>query len=193
MTATNLKVPPHGQSVTREVSRPTFFMAHKDLGYRGKLPGKATLRLELPLCVPEVDRGLFVHDAEVALSQAEEKARQDVRAAGKTFLGVARCRNVDHRRTAKIWEPHGPNSGASPYLVHDKEEEKCLLASLHLFLQAYALAYARFKAGDHTVTFPQGTYRLVRSFGARVATLPAATAASVPAIAGILPAASPPT
>ncbi|MBT9557552.1 MAG: hypothetical protein IV100_16045 [Myxococcales bacterium] len=176
-----------------EVSRPTFFMAHKALGYRGRMPEKVTLRLELPLCVPEADRGQFVHDAEVALSAAEEKARQDVRAAGKTFLGVARCRNVDHRRTAKSWEPHGPNTGPSPFLVHDKEEEKRLLAGLHLFLQAYALAYARFKAGDHTVTFPQGTYRLVRSFGARVATLPSATAVAVPAIAGLLPAPSPPT
>ncbi len=55
------------------------------------------------------------------------------------------------------------------------------------------LAYARFKAGDPTVTFPRGTYRLVRSFGARVAPLPPATAVAVPAIAGLLPAAFPPT
>ncbi|MBT9558991.1 MAG: hypothetical protein IV100_23370, partial [Myxococcales bacterium] len=34
-----------------EVSRPTFFMAHKDLGYRGRLPEKVELRYELPVCV----------------------------------------------------------------------------------------------------------------------------------------------
>jgi hypothetical protein len=129
----------------------------------------------------------------VALSAAEERARQDVRATGKTFLGAAHSRNVDHRRTAKRWEPHGPNTGPNPFLVHDNEEEKRLLAELHLFLHAYVLAYARFKAGDPTVTFPRGTYRAVRSFGAHVAPLPPATAAAVPAIAGLLTSASPPT
>jgi hypothetical protein len=176
-----------------ELSRPTYFMAHTDLGYRGRMPETVTLHLELPLCVPETDRGLFVHDAEVALSTAEERARNGVRATGKTFLGAARCRTVDHRRTAKRWEPHGPNDGPNPVLVRDAEEEKRLLAELHLFLHAYALAYARFKAGDPTVTFPRGTYRLVRSFGARVAPLPSATAVAVPASAGLLPAPSPPT
>ncbi len=174
-----------------EVSRPTFFMAHRDLGYRGRLPEKVELRYELPLCVAEADRGLFVHDAEVALSAAEDKARQDVRAAGKTFLGAARCRNVDHLRTAKSWEPHGPNTGPSPFLVHDEAEEKRLLEELQLFLQAYALAYARFKAGDTTVTFPRGTYRLVRSFGAHVAPLGPAVGVAVPVIAGLLPAPPP--
>ncbi len=176
-----------------EVSRPVYFLAHKDLGYRGRLPEKVELRYELPIGVPEADRGQFVHDAEVALSAAEEKARQEIRAAGKTFVGVAGCRNVDHRRTAKKWEPRGPNSRKSPFLVHDEDEEQRLLASLQLFLEAYALAYARFKAGDATATFPIGTYRLARSFGARVATLDPVTAAPSPAVAGLPPAPPPVT
>ncbi|MBT9560040.1 MAG: hypothetical protein IV100_28685, partial [Myxococcales bacterium] len=94
---------------------------------------------------------------------------------------------------AKSWEPHGPNTGPSPFLVHDELEEKRLLEGLHLFLRAYALAYARFKAGDHNVAFPRGTYRLMRSFGARVATLGPDNDVAPPAIAGLLPAPLPST
>lgn len=180
-------------------SRPTFFLAEKSLGYRGKLPPKVQLTFELPLCVAEADRGLFVHDAEVALSAAEEKAREDVRAKGKTFLGAARCRGLDHRRTAQTWEPRGPNNRTSPFLVIDEDEEKRLLEGLHLFLQAYALAFARYKAGERDVTFPRGTYRLARSFGARVGSLgdpqPVADpmAAATSPLAGLPPAPPPPT
>jgi hypothetical protein len=156
----------------RTVDRPAFFFRHRDQGYRGALPKTVQLRFELPLVVPDHGRGQFIHDMENAVRAAEEKARADVRASGKTFRGAARCRNVDHRTQANSWEPSGAGKGPSKILTHDEGRREEAREQLAAFLNAYALAFGRWRQGDRDVAFPRGTYRLVRSFGAPVTAVP---------------------
>lgn len=156
----------------RTVTRPAFFFRHRDQGYRGALPETVKLRFELPLAVPEQGRGQFIHDMENAVREAEEKARADVQASGKSFRGAAGCRNVDHRTQADSWEPSGAGTGPSKILTHDEARREAAREELAAFLDAYALAFERWRIGCRDVSFPRGTYRLARTFGAPVAGAP---------------------
>lgn len=174
----------------QRITRPERLFRHTLLGYRGHLPAELTVRYELPLAVAAEDRGKFIHEAELAVAEAEEKARAEVRAAGKTFRGVAGCRDVPHHTRATSPERKGPGSGGDPFLISDKEEHERHKQYLRGFLDAYAQALTRFRAGDRDVVFPHGTWRMARSFGVAVE---GATPVSNPNLSPEVSARPPPT
>jgi putative transposase len=160
-----------------DVSRPDQFFRHRHQGYRGRLPKAVPMRYELPLCVASSDRGVFLHDAEVAIAEAEERARDEVRRKGRTFLGSARCRRASPDTRARSWEPAGPGSGPDPILATCTEEKRHLEDALADFHDTYRSAWSRWQCGERNVAFPRGTWHLVRCHRARTGTAPAPDAA----------------
>lgn len=150
---------------SEEITRPEGLFRHRALGYRGRLPERVTLHH----VVPEVcgERGRMVHDVEVAVGEAEARARDEVLASGRGFLGRARCvgRSPDERGTA--YEAAGPGTGPEPVLATDAAERAERVMAWRWFWDAYRAALGLWRTGIRTVEFPPGTWALVRLHGAR--------------------------
>ncbi|MFZ5787062.1 MAG: transposase [Acidobacteriota bacterium] len=104
------------------------------------------------------------------IRQLEETKAAELRAAGKSFLGldrVLRTKPMDRPRTER-GEPAG--TGLVPSLkalcreaMAEGREE------LRAFLQAYSEALEAWRAGERQVLFPAGTWWMARFHGAMVA------------------------
>ncbi|MBT9558206.1 MAG: transposase [Myxococcales bacterium] len=155
------------------IRRPAFLFRPAYGEYQGDLPNEATLTLELPPWVRPEERGQFIHEAERAVHEAEEKARADNKAQGRTYWGRARCWNADPNIEATEEEDHGQGTGPDPILATDPESKKAALKELEAFHAAYAEAWHRWKEGDRTVCFPPGTWNMVQRHNARAHPPPA--------------------
>jgi putative transposase len=156
----------------KEIPRPDHYFCHRHLGYRGDLPATLTMRYELPLCVDAADRGQFLHEAELAIAEAEANARATVLAKGRTFLGAAACRRASHETRARSSEPTGLGTGPDPILATDPAQKRHEEDALAHFHDAYRESWSRWQAGERDVVFPAGTWHLVQCHHAACATLP---------------------
>jgi hypothetical protein len=107
----------------------------------------------------------------VAVAKAEASAREERRATGRGVVGrkaVLRASAFDSPETSE------PRRNLRPALAcKDEKRRAAELVKLMQFRIAYHAARQRFVAGDHSVEFPAGTYR-IRAWGARCAPVPLA-------------------
>jgi putative transposase len=89
------------------------------------------------------------------------QTRSKVRDSGRTFLGADGARTMSPWRTAATPEPlrrRRPTLAA-----RDPHDRKAAIARLHAFRSTYRTALSRWKSGDRSARFPEGTY-LMRAF-----------------------------
>jgi REP element-mobilizing transposase RayT len=134
-----------------EFERPSHFFRRRGTT---ALPDRASLGLVPP---PGFDsREEFQRAVSAALQSREALADLELRAAGRTFLGAAAV--LSQPPSARPPRPE-PRRGLNPRIAClDKWRRIQALANLVQFLQAYRLAFARWRAGSPDVLFPNGTY-----------------------------------
>lgn len=161
------------RSQVRHIGRPGVAVKRPDhlfekLGgdFLGGLPETGVLMYELPPSVASDERGQFIHLAEQAVHEAEEKARAENAAEGVRYLGRARCWNADPDLQGIAEEDHGEDGGSDLILATDVETKKEAQKELAVFYKSYVDAWKRWRDGDRGVVFPAGTWKMVRSYGA---------------------------
>jgi putative transposase len=143
-----------------EVSRPGVFFRPE-----GSMPRKAALSLTSP---PGFESAAaFRKQLSYALAVREEQAAVELSEQGKGFLGVRRVIAQDPLGRPR---PGEPRRGLSPRVAcRDKWRRIEVLARLKNFVRAYRQAWLALKAGVRDVIFPEGTYWLRVTLGARCA------------------------
>jgi hypothetical protein len=97
------------------------------------------------------------------VNELEQAAADERRNAGTAVLGA---RRVLKQRPTERPAPGEPRRGLNPRVAcRDKWKRIEILGQLTGFLDAYARALARYRAGEHQVPFPLGTYLMRVRFG----------------------------
>jgi len=138
-------------SETITVKRPGFFFRKT-----GPLPEEASLVVVRPRAFPELSEEAFGTLLHNTVTGREEMLREDLRAAGKRFLGSMRV-----LKQAPLDRPGSrePRRGMNPRVAaRDKWRRIERLQWLDSWLAAYAEALRRFTAGFREAVFPAGTY-----------------------------------
>jgi len=138
------------------VTRPNHFFSPS-----GQMPASAELRLVAPSGFEsdEVFRRALVE----RLAEHEKRARVDLEAQGRPFLGVKRVLAQRHTDSPR---PGEPRMGLNPRIAaRDRWKRVEALARLKEFVTAYRAALREFRGGVRNVLFPEGTYLLRVSFG----------------------------
>jgi putative transposase len=140
-----------GRSLTIERPR-SFFSAD------GTMPAEVTLRIERPDGFEHLSESEWRQKLHDALTEEEERARVERRERGMGVLGrkaVLRAEPTDQPRTVE------PRGGLRPHVACLNEARRMVeLAALTAFRHARTAALVRALAGDLTVLFPFGTYRI---------------------------------
>lgn len=145
--------------------RPAWFFRGIEDG--GDWPEEATLELSRPPGYDDLSDEELAAVIERAIYEREETFRNQYDAAGKKFLGrraiLRQARHSSPRSRAK-------RGGISPTLAcGDKWLRIERLKQNRDWLDDHAAALARWRAGDRTVRFPHGTYKMRVLHGARCA------------------------
>jgi len=138
---------------TLEVEMPDVFFDDD-----GQLPHEATLQLVRPPIYPELDTTEL--DALLAeeVGKRVRRARDEMRQAGKSFLGTKMVLRQAFSARPKTPEPR---RNLSPRIACKATEHRVrALDDLARFLDRYREAWARWRNGDRQVKFPLGTYAM---------------------------------
>lgn len=147
-------LPLHLSGRSKVIKRPHGFFRKG-----GKMPEEVTLRIE------RVDGFEHLTDTEwrdklaAAVSEREGNARalrleKNVRVLGRK--AVLRAKHTDQPRSP------APRGGLRPHLAcRNRERRRLELAAVDAFRAAHRNARLRWSAGDRTVPFPFGTYRML--------------------------------
>ena len=124
----------------------------------GQLPHEATLQLVRPPIYLECDT--LALDALLAdeVSKRVRRARDEMRRAGKSFLGPTMVLRQAFSARPKTPEPR---RNLHPRIAGKATEQRVrALKDLVRFLNRYREAWVRWRNGDRNVVFPFGTYAL---------------------------------
>jgi putative transposase len=127
----------------------------------GTLPEQMRIDCTVPPVLRELDAETTVRRLRELVARNIRQARSKVRDNGGRFLGADGARTMSPWRTAARPEPlrrRRPTLAA-----RDPEDRKAALARLRVFRMAYRAALIRWKSGDRSACFPEGTY-LMRVF-----------------------------
>lgn len=143
----------HLSGRSRTVGRPRGFFRSN-----GPMPDEVTLRIERPEGFEALSEEEWVAKLESAVRRAEERARDERKAAGRGVLGrkaVLRAVPTDSPRTVE------PRRQLRPHVAClDKARRIEALRALGGFRAARRSALLRHLAGERDVVFPHGTYRV---------------------------------
>lgn len=143
-----------------EAKRPTAFFRQKN----SRLPAEATVELE-PLPFSDRPRAQeATRRVGAAVAEREAALRAKLKAEGRRFGTVADLRALRHTQEPAT---KAPRRGISPRVAtRDRDLRRSILLALRAFTIEYRAALTRWRAGDRSVRFPAGTYKMVREHGA---------------------------
>jgi len=130
-----------------------------------KLPDRAQLRLTLPPALESIGEERAVRAIEKRREEKETFARARCKARGIPFLGRRRILAQSPFASPNTREPRcqlSPNVAC-----RDRWKRIELLQKRKDFQAEYRECYVRFRAGDRSVVFPEGTWGPVVLYGAR--------------------------
>jgi hypothetical protein len=105
---------------------------------------------------PGVDVQDWIRQVTRAVAQQVERARQEVRKQGMTFLGAAAVKAKSFLHRAKSYEV---KRNINPVLAaRDVSVRKTIRRILREFQRSYAQALAAWRSGNRAVVFPFGTW-----------------------------------
>lgn len=138
--------------VDKEFKRPEIFF-RKD----GPMPEKATLSLEVPPAFAGTPAE-FKTMLNERIRQAEAEYQEQAKTQKKSFLGVAKVKELRH--TDRPMSP-APRRNLNPHIASkDGNALRNGLRRLKWFRTVYEVARKLFESGDKSVEFPFGTYAL---------------------------------
>lgn len=150
----------HLSGRTMTVARPRFFRSD------GPMPEEVTLRVERLRGFEDLDDEQWIEKVETAVRAAEDAARAQRLAKNVRVLGRKAVRNAKHTDTPATIEA---KRRFRPRLAcRDPERRRIELDAMTAFRLQYRDARDRWCAGERTVPFPLGTYRMLE-FGVVIA------------------------
>ncbi|UJR84055.1 Hypothetical protein I5071_61260 [Sandaracinus amylolyticus] len=148
-----------GRGVLKARRPPMFFDPHNE-----QWPDAVELELS-PF--PSISSGWSPDEMRRAIAQEVERqerdARIEVRARGVAFLGARRCQSVAPHVRARAHEPVRKRNPTFAVGRGRATELVEAIRELREFRRAYHDAMARWRAGDRAVTFPAGTWSMLRT------------------------------
>jgi REP element-mobilizing transposase RayT len=140
----------------------------------GEMPQVVSLELVRPKrFFRELSSEAFGQRVRAEVLKREKRFREEARIEGKPFLGVERV--LKQKPTDYPWTGE-PRRRMNPRVAcQDKWKRIELVALLESFYLQYREALKRWRAGDHEVVFPFGTYWMRVFHGARCEVRPAPT------------------
>lgn len=158
-------------SKPRETFRPKLYFSEK-----GRMPERATLRLELPPML--VDRyGLEACRRRISAAAAKKEAdaRTELRRSGRRFMGAERCLRVHPEQRAKSFERLGGREPTFSTKGGGKDAFIKAARRLKSFRKAYRAAFEEWRKGVRDVVFPYGTWLMRVLHGVSCEATPAPT------------------
>ena len=150
-----------------EVERPKrYFSSRKD----SKWPEKATLRFSRPDGFDEYNDKDLADKLVRTTDQRELDLQNKHKAAKRGYLGTRRILKQSRHSspsTKEEWFKISPRIACL-----DKDRRQARIAYNQNWRKDYAAAWEQWKAGDHNVVFPYGTYQMRVLHSARVAEEP---------------------
>jgi REP element-mobilizing transposase RayT len=136
----------------------------------GPMPAVAALVLTLPPALAELGEVEVEARLEAAVRATEDRVAQELKAAGRWFLGVE---GVLAQRPTDTPHTREPRRVLSPQVASRSKWHRIeALQRLKAFVAAYRDAWRRWRAGAAEVVFPYGTYALRRHAGVVCETAP---------------------
>jgi putative transposase len=151
----------------RVFARPKRFFRDGD---KASLPDTASIDVVVPPQFQDVEPRVFVDELQQRVRAREQQLREQLKADGRTFLGV---RRVKAQRFDNRPKTRAPRRRRNPTVAaRDKAQRIAQLAALTEFRQRYREARRAWLRGDRVVVFPAGTLLLARMPGVRVEATP---------------------
>jgi REP element-mobilizing transposase RayT len=156
------------QACTRppeEVARPDFFF---DQSERGKMPATAKLTFHVPREFEHLGAKGWAKLLADRVAAHEERAREEHRAAGRSFLGARGVKKQSWKARAKSHEKRGPKHVLHPIVIaRDAAARLDVIVRHKTFEREHAAALEALLEGDKDVEFPHGTYQARLRYGVR--------------------------
>ena len=144
----------------------TLVIKRPDVLFRvdGSLPAEVELTITPPPIGVVGDQ--VVEVLEEAIAAEEARLREEMRAAGRTFLGAAA---VLHQEVTDSPDSEDVPGRPLPVAASCKDVRKAALARLREWVSAYRAALRAWCEGAREVIFPPGTYLMARRYQVAVA------------------------
>ncbi|KYG07994.1 hypothetical protein BE21_26145 [Sorangium cellulosum] len=123
-----------------------------------RLPERARIDCTVPPVLREQDAETLDRRLRILVARNVRQARSKVRASGRTFLGADGARTMSPWQRAAKAEPL--RRRRPTVAVSDPHDRKAALARLRAFRSMYRIALSRWRSGDRTARFPEGTYMM---------------------------------
>lgn len=121
-------------------------------------PEEASLGLTVPPPFQDLSAADFVRLLQVALQAEEDRVSKQMKAEGRTFLGVRAVKRK--RRTVRAKSSEQRRTLAPKVAAMDPARRLQELVELRTFRERYCQARTAWLAGDREALFPAGTYLL---------------------------------
>jgi REP element-mobilizing transposase RayT len=147
------------------VKRPNFFF---DQTERGKMPKTARLEFHVPREFEHLGPKGWAALLSKRVAEHEERARDQHRAAGRSFLGARGVKKQSWNDHAKRHEKRGPGHVLHPIVIARADAVRLAVIIRHkTFEREHAAALKALLEGDRDAVFPYGTYQARVRYGAR--------------------------
>lgn len=157
---------PGALSTLETLRRGTMTATHPGIWFKDSAPKEASVALTTPPCFS--DRLRYLQALRALLPNRLTQVRTELRRQGQGFLGRTRVRKTvvtDRPSTKK------PKFGRNPtFSALTRAAWRAAVQKLRAFRLAYREAYRAWRGGARDVTFPAGTWWVVRCAGAAAAT-----------------------
>ncbi|WP_437591717.1 transposase [Sorangium sp. So ce1000] len=121
-----------------------------------RLPERARIDCTVPPLLRHLDAETIDRRLRALVARNVRQARSKVRDSGRTFLGADGARTMSPWRTAATPEPL---RRLRPTLAaRDPHGREAAIARLRAFRSTYRTALSRWRSGDRSAHFPEGTY-----------------------------------
>jgi len=125
---------------------------------RSKLPAQVELPLTVPRALEPLSRPAFARELQARVADREAAIREEMEAAGRSFIGAHKVRR--QRRDARP-KTHELRRGRHPVVAsRDRARRLGTLERLRRFRDAYREALERWRQRVGPVRFPEGTYKM---------------------------------
>jgi hypothetical protein len=121
--------------------------------------------VEIPIVMPKLlDEAFETEDAareaiQAKLDELVQKAHRDNVTKGRGYAGAKRVIKTPHTCRASSHEPFGSRNPTFAAAGNPDVASK-MVQQRRAFRSAYQTAWLAWKAGDHTVIFPRGTWKM---------------------------------
>jgi len=163
---TGVRTRPMHLATTQERARPKARLFSK----RSRMPKQVALEFCVPPMLAHWDRDALVAELERRIEEKEGAAREAMRKAGRSFLGLKKVRAT--RTSQRATKEDRPQRRTPRFIAGTAEAWRAAHNRLKRFHSLYREALGAFRQGDRAVAFPHGTYQMQHVAGVRVGLSP---------------------